>query len=326
MSQDLIAGDPTEEELSAQLLGTTWQRFGRGYRIALAVAALLTLQLFALQQGSVEVRVLDTMPEPCGDALPGGSSLDSAKFDKERVEAFSAPTSEATLQVCPPEFDWIELGRVGRKKQDARPDRFDRGACLDRLVDTQVVHHHHVSTGNEGDELTAHEVDEALPVDRSLNRLQPGLRIDANRSDHGQRLPSSCRAEAPCAEASSCPASFATHAGSAGGLVKEDEPLRGNGLQRSGELSTGFEVLRRFALQRCEGLFFSEYPRRLRARTTAERLTWTPVVLSRFTANSALVLSGFPSTSRTSVSATLPRMREWLPPPRARGAMCPVSR
>ncbi len=57
MSQDLIAGDPTEEELNAQLLGTTWQRFGRGYRIALAVAALLTLQLFALIAYTVAVGI-----------------------------------------------------------------------------------------------------------------------------------------------------------------------------------------------------------------------------------------------------------------------------
>lgn len=53
--------------------------------------------------------------------------------------------SQNLLELRPSFFDWVEIGRIGRKIEELR------ACCLDLLLDawhlvrTQVVHHHHVT-------------------------------------------------------------------------------------------------------------------------------------------------------------------------------------
>jgi hypothetical protein len=102
-------------------------------------------------------------------------------------------------------------------------------------------------------------------------------------------------------------------------LVEEDQATLADRFDERAEGFAPLAMLRGVALDRDEGLFFREYPRRWSARQTDEPLVCTCALSMRLSVSSSIVASGRSRTSVRSVSSTSPRRGEKLPPPRGNG-------
>ena len=112
-------------------------------------------------------------------------------------------------------------------------------------------------------------------VDGPVMRHQLRAASETDRADERERLPRAKRPGTDGALAARSPAVLTTHARLAERLVEEDQATLADRFDERAERFAPLAMLRGVALDRDEGLFFREYPRRWSARQTDEPLVCT---------------------------------------------------
>jgi hypothetical protein len=234
--------------------------------------------------------------------------------------------AQLPFEIRPPQFDGVQVRAVGRQIDGDGAGGLNGLAYALHLVRAQVVEADDVAFPQPGNEPSAYEVQEDLAVHRSSVSHEPWPFADAHRPDERHRPPLSEGPRALGTTASTCPSEVPAHSGRAVGLVEEDESFQLEERQQCTEDPATSEVLRSGPLDRREGLFFREYPCRCNARSTDERLVFSPVCPRSAAVSSATVASGIPLRMEPRSRAIGPRIGEKWAPRCGRRFTVPVSR
>jgi hypothetical protein len=105
------------------------------------------------------------------------------------VEAPRSRRAQKRFQLRKREFNGIEIGTVGRQKAEARPDAFNGGLHLRLFVHRQVVEHDHVAGAERRDEHVLDVGEKRGVIEWPVEYRRRGEPLDAQRRDHGVRLP-----------------------------------------------------------------------------------------------------------------------------------------
>ena len=90
----------------------------------------------------------------------------------ELPELFGSPlgtVAEQLLELTEGEFDWIEIGRIGRQVTDLGTGGLNGCHDARRLVAGEVVHYHDVARAKRGDELLLDPGPEHTAIDRAFH-------------------------------------------------------------------------------------------------------------------------------------------------------------
>ena len=86
-------------------------------------------------------------------------------------------------------FDGIAVGTVGREEAERGAGGFNGGANRGLLMDRQVVEHDHVAGPQRRDEDLVDIRAKRVGIDRAVKDARGGEPLQAQRCDHGVRLP-----------------------------------------------------------------------------------------------------------------------------------------
>jgi len=97
--------------------------------------------------------------------------------------------AQVFFDFAPHVFNWIEIGRVGRKKKDLGADLGDQGQGGLALVGREVVQNEDVAKPQRGQENTAHVSTKHIGVCGAIDGHAGGKAIQPDGADHGGGLP-----------------------------------------------------------------------------------------------------------------------------------------
>src|SRR5574341_390933 len=124
--------------------------FSKSSRSISAVAKVIS----AFGWGEAVEESTDPIPKSCHGSLAGGS--------------------EKRLEFGEDLLDRIEIGAVGREKQEPSSARGDRLRDAGHFVASQVVHDHEIPGPQRGSQVLFHVGTEDLPIDRSVHDQRSG--------------------------------------------------------------------------------------------------------------------------------------------------------
>ena len=142
------------------------------------------------------------------------------------VEAAGSGGPQKRFQLRKRELDRIEIRTVGRQKAEAGADAFDRRLHLRLLVYGEVIEDDHVTRLEGRDEHLLDIGEKCGIVDRPIEDGRRLEAVDAQRRDHGVRLPVAIRRVVAEPEPARAPAIPAQQIGGDAGLVNEDVAAR----------------------------------------------------------------------------------------------------
>jgi hypothetical protein len=235
----------------------------------------------------------------------------------------SAGFADEVLHECPAWLYRVQVRRIGRQMEDARPSLLDQLSDLRRVVGTQIVQHDDISPLELRAEAFSDERDEFRTVHRAGGHLMAHDTVGADGARDAQGLPPVRRLPIQQPLPAFRAPSARGHRRVAPGFVQKDETRGGDRLYLFEERLALLDVLWSVAFARTEPFFFQVYPARSRARCMDERLSSTPQMRCHRSANSRAVASGVSFTIASSRARS--ETRGSRPPACGLGSTSPVS-
>lgn len=131
-------------------------------------------------------------------ALGWGKALERGRDQAAHVIEGSGPRRpQERFQLRKRQFDRIEVGAVGRQEPELRTDRLDRRAHTGVLVGGEVIQHHDIADRQRRREDLLDVREERRRVDRPVEDRRRPKPAEAQRGDHGVRLPVTARRVIP---------------------------------------------------------------------------------------------------------------------------------
>jgi hypothetical protein len=111
----------------------------------------------------------------------------------DMVEGPGTRSPDERLQLREGLFDWIEIRTVGRQEAELSADGFDRCAHRWLFVDGEIIEDDHIAGAERGHEDLLDVGEKRRIVDRPVENGRRGEAVEAQRRDHGVRLPMTAR-------------------------------------------------------------------------------------------------------------------------------------
>jgi len=158
-------------------------------------------------------------------AFVGGEEVQGAADEvPEGVDGSGLGLPQQFFEFCEDHLDRIEIGAIGRQKQQARAGRSDEARRLFVLMARQVVSDHCVVLAQHGDEDLLDIGNETLGVDRSIEHKGRNQPLAGKARQKRGRLPMTVRrmAEGSCTDVG--PGVTTGHRSGRPSLVEENQP------------------------------------------------------------------------------------------------------
>ena len=133
---------------------------------------------------------------------------------------------QSFLECTPEGLDWIQLGGVGRKEQQARPDALEQRANASVLVNGKIVQDNHVPRPKSWREVAVNELDEPIGVDCTVEGSKHHRAFETNGSEETDIFSSMKRTASHRSLPYRGPSVPRCHRDIASRFIKEDEVLR----------------------------------------------------------------------------------------------------
>jgi len=146
-------------------------------------------------------------------------------FD-ELIEGSCADAPEVGFEFCEGHFDWVQIGAVGRQKEEPASFGFQRGCSCGVFMGAEIVEDDDGSRVERGRELCFDICGESRPVHGSLDDPGRDQGVRGQTGDEGLGAPFSEGRGGAQAFALGRSATQADQVGLDGGFINEDQPAR----------------------------------------------------------------------------------------------------
>ena len=132
--------------------------------------------------------------------------------------------AQVSFDLGPHHFDWVEIGAVGRQKEQLSSASFDELLRLGVAVSRQVVADHDVAGAQGGAEHLADIFPKNVGVGGPFDDQATGHPVEPDGTEHGDGVPVAARGVIVQPLAATHPAPQPRHVGLGRRLVDEDQP------------------------------------------------------------------------------------------------------